>query len=69
MDRRDNKTNSEASGSSDEGIGSGRGSCERIIGDGDFGDGDASGSRAKRRVEKEQAEAGAHVSHLPLSPP
>ena len=48
MDDTGNKLNS--SGSSSDESGSGRGSCERIVCD---GDGDASGSRAKRRFEKE----------------
>ena len=60
------KRDASCSSSESEASGSGRGSCERIIDEGDF-DGDASGSRAKRRFEKDP-NASAHVS-LPLSPP
>lgn len=63
-----NKAKRDASCSSEsEASRSGRGSCERIVDEGDF-DGDASGSRAKRRFENEQPTVGVHVN-LPLSPP
>ena len=61
------KRDASCSSSESEASGSGRGSCERIVDEGDF-DGDASGSRAKRRFEKDQPTVGAHVN-LPLSPP
>ena len=67
MDETNKRINDNASvSSSDEDSGSGRGSCERII---DDGEGDASGSRAKRRIEKQQAKVSTQASHLPLSPP